>query len=781
MTKKRVWYWAKGASVVLASLSALGAASCGIGDEPESGLGERADGIHSGLPVSDEDAERLGIVDISLKWEALPGGPMLAAGQPHASGTILARNFLLTARHNLWAGIPSTKLSKPLPSDEVLLRASIAPVPHTLTIRANKWSSTCDVVYQSPHPCPVVRTGTTPGMSSGAGFCMKVGKAPNEWTVPPGPLLKKLSGTSLSKSLKGGHPLPFNVASTCRVVFANDSDLAIVALPSSIKYPVWPTDLVIETGEFDQGGVPLNPFGYAPEYGFRAGVGGTGGASTAIDGNWTGKLRRGKHVGLATTTDDQDEHRRRSTGDKLYVGLHYVEYGDSGGPVLIDGSPSPSKLVGVVSAFLGGGIGQSLYSRPRDGAQMVESMLQRPGLFTQGQVVAGMGAATAGVDFVDVQGDGLVDIVSYGDDGGAVTLGATGEFEATVPLAYQQVGTTGDQTMEGKQMFLVRAGFKPGDPAVLVRLVERGVATARLQPNPSQSGFIAVFPYDGQPLPAWPQAVDGAYLTPYNVVGAPVTSVEWDDLVAVTPDSLYVMPATVMGPGSYYISPLVSPVPTLRDPPGKPTDGFRLVDADGDGRGDFVAWNGSGVSVMAGGADGHFASPGRLTPFDAGESPVLDHLRLADLNGDGRADLVYADQPVGSQGEGLPIRALHVRLSLAESAPAPASQFGPAAIVPLELGDGWNSRWEIGDVDGDAIPDLVRFGVFPAASGDLREIFVKSGLGDGRFGGMRAWRLPNSFASVAAAEDIFVSRFTSSVREEVIVGDPTHYSLLRAP
>jgi hypothetical protein len=112
---------------------------------------------------------------------------------------------------------------------------------------------------------------------------------------------------------------------------------------------------------------------------------------------------------------------------------------------------------------------------------------------------------------------------------------------------------------------------------------------------------------------------------------------------------------------------------------------------------------------------------------------------------------------------------------------APASQLGPATAVPLEVGDGWDSRWELGDIDGDGLPDLVDFGMFPMATGDVREVFVKAGLGAGRFASMRVWPVPGTVAPVGAEKGFFVSPFTTTQREEIRIGDTTQLTLLRAP
>jgi len=147
------------------------------------------------------------------------------------------------------------------------------------------------------------------------------------------------------------------------------------------------------------------------------------------------------------------------------------------------------------------------------------------------------------------------------------------------------------------------------------------------------------------------------------------------------------------------VSPVPSGYPEIMTPP---------ADFDGDGDTDVLTIGFGQLELMLGTGDGRFEL-GASTPTDVSPWP----LPVADLNGDGRLDLVQA------AGEGFA-----VALGLADNSFSPTPPAGGRSIGDAALGD----------IDGDGDLDLVA----TEWPGEAVDIY----LGDGALGFTRAASLP---------------------------------------
>lgn len=130
---------------------------------------------------------------------------------------------------------------------------------------------------------------------------------------------------------------------------------------------------------------------------------------------------------------------------------------------------------------------------------------------------------------------------------------------------------------------------------------------------------------------------------------------------------------------------------------GHPTFQVVAADFDDDGRLDLAAAGSGRVTVLRQGAGGTFGVATTVATVDPRRS--LDFLAAADMNGDGRADLVFA----AAANVGAGIDAAEVGVVLREAAPG---TFAAAVLTGRSGAESWT--YALGDVDGDGRPDLAQ-------------------------------------------------------------------------
>ncbi len=166
-----------------------------------------------------------------------------------------------------------------------------------------------------------------------------------------------------------------------------------------------------------------------------------------------------------------------------------------------------------------------------------------------------------------------------------------------------------------------------------------------------------------------------------------------------------------------------------------------LADVNGDGRADIVGFGNAGAFVALGDASGGFAAARLATDqfgIDAGwnnENVLSRH--LADVNGDGRADIVG----FGNAGAFVALGDASGGFSAATLA---TNQFGVDA--------GWNNEnvlsRHLADVNGDGRADIVGFGNAGAfvALGNAGGGFAAATLSTDQFGVDAGWANENAYA-----------------------------------
>ena len=382
------------------------------------------------------------------------------------------------------------------------------------------------------------------------------------------------------------------------------------------------------------------------------------------------------------------------------TGLFFDEFGNTVvGDVNNDGKLDVvASQPGVVAVFYGNG----------------------DGTFTAGPRYAGLPDLTQ-VSITDIDGDGNLDIVLATSTAGVFTDGCCGDVTGA-PL-FQILMGRGDGTFVDSVAY--NQGYYNGSQAALEsfgpqiatgdfngdRKSDALVFTAS---NTSSGGTLSVLPGDGTgrfgtPIPS------SINVGPTMIVTASINKDGNADAVVAGGSDVSVLlnqgNGTFAGEQDYTLpSPAVSLV---------------TGDFNGDGLTDIAVGvtpafgnaGASGVYVLLGKPNGTFATPVQI---DTSVDPT--GLTAADINADGKTDLVVAD--AGNFQNGSAVNgALHVYLGTANgtfaAAPAPttsATGYGVAAL---------------GDLNADGKLDLIVTGVVAGASAGSQTVNVYTLLGNG--------------------------------------------------
>jgi hypothetical protein len=199
--------------------------------------------------------------------------------------------------------------------------------------------------------------------------------------------------------------------------------------------------------------------------------------------------------------------------------------------------------------------------------------------------------------------------------------------------------------------------------------------------------------------------------------------------------------SVLLGDGAGRFTPArASPVPVGRGP----YDALVLADLDGDGVPDLATPNigGNKIDVLRGDGTGGFARvPG--APFPVAERP--GYVRAADVNGDGRPDLLATHDDVGL-----------LTILLNDG----GGRFRPAAGSPLRLPEvAWG--FDAADLDGDGAVDL--------AMGVMERPRALVMLGDGKGGFREAPRV--RLTAGGRPEYAVVADLDRNGRPDIVVGN----------
>ena len=263
---------------------------------------------------------------------------------------------------------------------------------------------------------------------------------------------------------------------------------------------------------------------------------------------------------------------------------------------------------------------------------------------------------------LDIDGDGKIDLAVISSFGGAVLLGnGDGTFKAPKSFALDS------------QVDSIAAGDVNGDGKI-------DLVTASAAVTPSPTGNISVLLGNG----------DGTFKPRVTYVNGKSTEVlladvdqdgKLDALVANAADSSV---SVFIGNGDGTFKP--------RTTISTKSVGMTVVDVNGDGKLDLLTTGGANVREFFGNGDGTFQAGPTLTASGGSVGAVA----LADMNGDGKPDIVYGDYNNALMGVFL--------ATGGGGAFAPVATFATAAAGnnPVDLA--------VADLNGDGKPEVLTIG-----------------------------------------------------------------------
>lgn len=333
----------------------------------------------------------------------------------------------------------------------------------------------------------------------------------------------------------------------------------------------------------------------------------------------------------------------------------------------------------------------------------------------------------------DVDGDGDADLCLRADTGVRCALGGDDGPSGTWVSAL----AASDQTLPADQMLTLRWGDLNGD--------RRDDACIRTSTDYrcflSEGDRFATSPVPG--APGWSDTLGFTRPTQYATLR--MLDLDGDgrqDLCARDADGIVCVRSDGRGFGAPFRGPAWSDADGWDDPANAST--LRAGDINGDGRDDLCARANTGILCVRSTGDGFEATPvsGPAWSDDAGWDSAVSYgtLRLADLDGDGRADL-FGRGPEG------------VVFSLATEDGFAEVRSGPIWSDDSGWADPSNAfTLRLGDIDGDGRVDLCG-----RANAGIRCVLWADGYGTGSFVGPTwsddaGWDLPAQYWSIRLAD-----------------------------